>query len=266
MFRADYHVHTECSFDSEAPINAVIERAIALGLKEIAVTDHVDFDPRYYITDYNKYIPIIEALKEKYSDKINILTAVELGLESRMSDKLNKFMADFPFDFVIGSSHGVGMLDVYYDRTRLFEGRTKKEAYGIYFEELYKNILTCFGFNVYGHIDYISRYGMYDDNSVKYSEFGDYIDECLKALIDRGLGIEINTSGFRYGIEATYPSVDILKRYKELGGEILTCGSDSHRVEDVGDHIDYAYHLASESGFRYITVFRQRKPEFIGID
>ena len=106
---------------------------------------------------------------------------------------------------------------------------------------------------------------MYDDNSLKYEEYSDLIDACLKSLIEKGKGIEVNTSGFRYGINGTYPSLTILKRYKELGGEIITAGSDSHKPEDTADHIDYAYSLIKEAGFKYVSVFRKQKPEFVAI-
>ena len=104
MFKADYHVHTAFSCDSEVPMEEMIKTGINKGLTEIAFTDHVDFDPRYPFTDYNKYIPFIKELQEKYKDKINIVFGVEVGLENRWADKINPFIAEFPFDFVIGSS------------------------------------------------------------------------------------------------------------------------------------------------------------------
>ncbi len=266
MFKADYHIHTQYSVDSEAPIREVIEKAISLGLDEIALTDHVDFDPRYPINDYKQLIPIIQELKEEYSKKIFILIAVELGLENRWEKAINSFTNDFSFDFIIGSSHQVCAMDLYYDRELYFGNKTKKQAYNTYLEEMLFNIDTCPTFSVYGHLDYVARYGMYEDNSLKYSDFSDLIDEVLKKLIDKGKGIEINTSGFRYGINDNHPNIEIIKRYRELGGEILTCGSDAHKVKDVADRIDHAYYVAAKAGFRYITAFRNMKPIFKRID
>lgn len=265
MFRADYHTHSSFSLDSDAPMENMIISAISKGLNEIAFTDHVDFDDRYPFTDYKEYIPVIMDYMEKYKDRIHIVFGVEIGLENQWADKINTFSKAFPFDFIIGSSHATQKYDLYFDQKEFFSNKTKKEAYSIYFDEIYKNILACDNFNVYGHLDFVSRYGMYEDNSLEYKDYSELIDRVLKALIERGKGIEINTSGFRYGIDTTYPSLTILRRYKELGGEILTCGSDSHTVGGVGNYIDYAYELAKAAGFKHITTFKNQKPNFISI-
>ncbi len=266
MFKADYHIHTDFSIDSEAPMEDVINSAINKGMTEIAITDHVDFDTKYYpIPDYKDYIPFFNTLKEKYKDKITVTFGVEAGLENKWSDTINTFLNSCSFDFIIGSSHAVCTLDLYFDQKDYFQSKTKKEAYTTYFKEILKNLEACPKFNVYGHIDYVSRYGMYDDNSIEYKDYSDLIDACLKSLIEKNKGIEVNTSGFRYGINGTYPSLTVLKRYKELGGEIITAGSDSHTTYDVADHIDYAYDLIKEAGFKYISVFRNQNPEFIKI-
>lgn len=263
MYKIDYHMHTNFSSDSDAPMEEMIKSAISKGCNEIAITDHVDFDERYDFTDYNVYIPVISELAHKYKEEIKVTFGVEIGLESLWADKINKITSDFPFDFIIGSSHAVCTKDLYFDRQEYFSGKTKEEAYSTYFKEMLKNIDTCNDFCVYGHMDFISRYGTYEDNSLHYADYGDLIDGVLRSLIEKGKGIEINTSGFRYGIDNTYPSIDILKRYKELGGEIITVGSDAHYTKDVADHSDFAYDMLSEAGFKYISVFRNRKPEFI---
>lgn len=262
MFKADYHVHTAFSCDSDAPMEEMLKTAIDKGLNEIAFTDHVDFDPRYPFTNYNEYIDFINTLKDKYKNQINVVFGVEVGLENQWADKINSFIKEYPFDFVIGSSHAVETLDVYFDQKKYFQDRTKEQAYTIYFQEMLKNIQKCNGFCVYGHLDFITRYGMYDDNSLKYSDYRDLIDNVLKALIERGRGIEINTSGFKYGIENTYPSLDIVRRYRELGGEIITVGSDAHYTKYVADHIDFAYNMLKEAGFDYVCTFREKKPIF----
>ena len=95
MFKADYHVHTAFSCDSEVPMEEMIKTGINKGLTEIAFTDHVDFDPRYPFTDYNKYIPFIKELQEKYKDKINIVFGVEVGLENRWADKIILLLLNF---------------------------------------------------------------------------------------------------------------------------------------------------------------------------
>lgn len=261
MFIADYHTHTNFSCDSEAPMEDMILSAIDKGLKEIAFTDHVDFCEHYEESDYNKYMPVFNGFKEKYADKIKLTFGVEIGLENPIAEKIDNFSQSFPFDFVIGSSHSVCGFDLYFDD--FFTGKTKKEAYTIYFEEMLKNVKSINNFNVYGHMDFISRYGTYGDNSLLYKDYSDLIDEVLKVLIEKGKGIEINTSGYRYGINQTYPQFDILKRYKELGGEIVTVGSDSHTTSGIADHFEVAYDMLDRAGFKYLSLFRNRKPEFV---
>ena len=125
-----------------------------------------------------------------------------------------------------------------------------------------KNIQTCEGFCVYGHLDFITRYGMYEDNSLKYADYSDLIDAVLKALIERGRGIEINTSGFKYGISNTYPSLDIVKRYKELGGEIITVGSDAHYTEYLADTLTLPITSLKKPVLTMVCTFREKKPIF----
>lgn len=263
MFRADYHLHTNASLDSDAKAEDMIEKAISMGFDEIALTDHVDFDDRYTYTDYNEYIPKFHKLKEKYKNDIELVLGVEIGLDNKAKEKVNDFALSFPFDFIIGSSHSVMLYDLYFDRKKYFSlFRTKYEAYSKYFEELTENIKTCHTFNVYGHMDFVIRYGTYKDNSLSYADYSDLVDEAFKLLIEKGKGIEINTSGIRYGLGQTHPSIDFVKRYKELGGEIITTGSDAHRTEDIGKDFAVAYDMLKEAGFEYVAAFREQKPVF----
>ena len=167
MFRADYHMHTNFSIDSEAPMEDMINSAINKGMNEIAITDHADFDTKYYpVPDYTDYIPFFNNLKEKYKDKIEITFGVEIGLENKWSETINKFASAYDFDFIIGSSHGTQTLDLYFDRKEYFGTKTKKEAYTIYFEELIKNIGQLFGRN------FIACVADFHNNSISFCPRG----------------------------------------------------------------------------------------------
>jgi len=262
MITTDYHIHTSFSSDSDAPMEKMVLSAIEKGLKEIAFTDHVDFDDRYALIDYNQYIITFNKLKEKYSDKIKLIYGVEVGLGENVTEKVNNFTKQFPFDFIIGSSHAVKGYDLYLDQKEFFGDKTKKEAYTIYFEETLKNVNITDDFCVYGHIDFVNRYGLYDDNSLSYLDYSDYIDEILKSIIEKGKGIEINTSGYRYNLNQTHPSFDFIKRYKQLGGEVITVGSDAHYTKDIAANFDVAYDMLDKAGFKYITLYKNLKPIF----
>ena len=150
--------------------------------------------------------------------------------------------------------------DPYYPA--FFEGRTEKESYISYFESIIENLHTMSCFDVYGHIDYVVRYGPNKNQFYSYKEYSDWLDEIIRLLIDKGLGMEINTGGYAAGLGHPNPHEDILKRYRELGGEIVTIGSDAHAPERIAADFDRACSILKKCGFRYHAIFRKRKPTF----
>jgi histidinol phosphate phosphatase HisJ family len=268
MFFADYHTHSNFSSDSQTPMEQNIQHAIKLGLKEIAVTDHIDFDypdlDYPFMFDYADYRKQVDYLKEKYSNQIKIIIGVEIGLQPHVYPLILNLVKSNYYDFIIGSTHCVNKLDLCNDI--FFDGKTKHDAYVNYFNDVLGNIKNCPVFNVYGHIDFINRYGNYTDKTMNYEEFAFITDEILKALIEKGKGIEINTSGFRYGLGHTHPQLPLVKRYKQLGGEIITVGSDAHVSSDITRDFETAYKMLKSAGFNFITTFQNQKPSFVKIN
>lgn len=267
MYYADYHVHTSFSSDCNEAMENQINAAISLGLKEIALTDHVDYDyPDIgfpFMIDYGEYTKEFNKLKEKYINQINIILGVEIGFQPHVINDIENFLIQYPFDFIICSTHVCDKLDLY--NGDFFKDKEQKNAYLRYFECVLDNIKTFSSYDVYGHIDYINRYGNYKNKILSYQDYKDIIDSILNIIIKSDKGIEINTSGYRYGLGHTNPQFPILKRYKELGGKIITVGSDSHRSQDICSYFDKAYDILKEAGFSEITVFKNRKPSFIKI-
>lgn len=265
MNRIDYHMHSNFSDDSDEKMEDMIKSAIDKGLSHIAVTDHVDFlypDPEFpFMIDYDEYRKAFYELKDKYCGKIDMSFGVEMGFQPCAEKIIKDFLDEKEFDFVIGSTHCVGGLEMYGDS--FYKGKTKEEAFTEYFEDVLNSVKTYPVFNVYGHMDYVNRYGGYEDKSLSYFDYKDIIDEILKELISRGKGLDFNTSGYRYGIGYAHPQKEILRTYKALGGEIITTGSDAHKKEDVAADFDAAYGLLSELGFKYVTVFKDKKPHFV---
>ncbi len=265
MIIKDFHLHTAFSPDSDAKAEHMLEKATKLGFDEVAFTDHIDYTSEgkelSFHINYNEYIEVFNELKNKYRNKISIVFGVEIGIEPQLKQTLKDFTGSFPFEFIIGSSHTVEKKDLY--TNEYFVGKDKAIAHRIYLEEVLENIVTIDCFDVYGHLDYISRYGNYENNRLAYREYKVIIDEILTELIKRGKGIEINTSGFRYGLNDIYPSLEVLKAYKNLGGEIITVGSDAHYPKAIGERFDYAEKMLREAGFKAYTVFRGRTPNFI---
>ena len=268
MILADYHVHSDFSSDSTAPMEQMIEQSIHIGLKKICFTDHMDYDyPKVdnynFIFDPDAYLIKIENMKKRYYKQIDILTGIELGLQPHLSNKLSSLMKSYPFDFAIGSSHLVDHMDPYYPE--YWNNKTASEGIYRYFESIIENCKQFQDFHVYGHLDYIIRYVPGQKESridYSYQEYADVIDEALKTIISHGKGIEINTSGLKYGLGYPHPKQEILKRYKELGGELITIGSDAHKPE----HLCYDFPLVPELlknlDFRYYATFIQGKPVY----
>lgn len=266
----DYHVHSQYSSDCDTPMEEQIKKAISIGLKKLCFTDHMDYDfPKQYewdfVFDMDAYCKEIETLKEKYKNQIEVSTGVELGLQPHLQETCLNLTTNYPLDFVIGSTHIVDNLDPYY--LPYWQDKTTTQGIERYFESTHACILQNMDFDVCGHLDYIIRYipathdFSQDKNCMK--EFGDYIDAILKSLIEQGKGIECNTAGLKYGLPFPHPHSDILKRYKELGGEILTIGSDSHAPEHLAYGFSQIPEYLKKCGFSYYTIFQSRKPEFL---
>ena len=265
----DTHMHTAFSTDSETSPESMIKASIELGLGGICITDHMDYDyPKEhpedepeFILDTPVYFPTIQKLGQQYKDKIKVLTGIELGLQPHLAAKHQELISRYDFDFVIGSSHVIHGKDPYY--SRFFEGKTEQQAYQEYFESILENLAVFDNFDVYGHIDYVVRYGPNRNLKYSYQKYADVIDAILEKLIDIGKGIEINTGGFKYGLGHPNPTEDIIKRYHELGGEIITIGADAHKPEHVAFDFAKVPDILKAAGFQYFTVFEKRKPAFL---
>lgn len=258
--RYDYHTHTAFSDDCDVPMSKMIEEAILCGITELAVTDH--YDPGYedsefpFILDFDAYHSALLDAGQKYADRITIVNGMEIGIMDSQLEECRRAVRTFPYDFIIGSFHCLRSEDLYrYDYSKV-NGPELLEDFYTYVNKCLKEYKD---YDIVGHLTIIDRYigEIYD-----YRPYMDILEDTLKTVIDDGKGLEINTSSFKYGTGIWLPREEVLKLYHELGGEILTFGSDSHRPEYFRDHFNEARDLAKNLGFRYECTFRQRKPEF----
>lgn len=261
---SDYHLHSEFSGDSTQNIEEIVKEGIRLGLEEIALTDHLEYDIEgmtdNWILDVDRYAKRVFELREKYKKDIDLKFGVEVGVQPHTKDYLESVIKKYPFDFVIASSHAIDRVDLAFGEIQA--GRTKDEVHNLYFEYVLQNIEKYSEFNVYGHIDFVTRYGGEKFRGLEYKKHFDIIDVILKKLIEKGKGIEVNTSGYRYREDRFYPCTDILKRYYELGGEILTIGSDSHIKDYMTMDFDRVYDFLESIGVKYISSFDKMQPSF----
>jgi len=261
----DTHMHTHFSVDSEADTAEMIAASINAGVGGICFTDHLDLEktqttPDLFPLDIPAYFKEMKRFQTQSQDKFPIYIGVEIGLQTYLKDLLPQIIQEYPFDFVIGSSHWINGEDPYYPE--YFVGKIEDEAYREYFESILENLAVFDCFDVYGHLDYIVRYGPNTNKYYAYDKFADVIDEILRILIQRGKGIEINTGGFKYGLGHPNPTEAILKRYREMGGEIVTIGADAHKPEHVAYDFRKVTNILKDAVFHYFTVFCKRKPVF----
>ena len=274
MIQADMHMHTWFSTDSEACPRDMADEAVRKGLKTICFTDHFDKDDLEWgeegIFDVDAYFVEMQKLQEEYAGKLNIRIGIELGLRTYLEDYYEELTKKYPFDFVIGSVHNVPYKKdaegniLYTDPAaeKLFTDRTDKEAYRLMMETTLENVRTSDCFQTLGHLDYVVRYGKSREKEYSYTDYADIIDEILKLLIEKEKGLEVNSAGLKYGLPFAHPHPDVLKRYRELGGEIITIGADAHNPEHIAYDFAKAEEILKSCGFKYYTEFFEQKPVF----
>ena len=264
----DLHSHCDLSFDGKSSAEEMVRRAVELGVMYYALTDHVDLgdhaDPDQDIeTTVNGAREQIPELRKRYADKVTLLYGVELGQAVHEPETAERLLRENGYDFVIGSVHNVRWYDDFYflDHNKL----DPIKLLDIYFDELLETA-EWGKFDVMAHITYPLRYivGEYGIK-IDMQRWKGRLDEIFRALIRNGCGIEINTSGLRQKLNRLMPEASMVKRYRELGGEILTVGSDAHCTDDLGKGIEEGIAAAREAGFDRIAVFKNRKPTFVEI-
>ena len=265
----DQHMHSTYSGDAKDNMEDMIKSAIDKGLKGITFTEHQDLVFPYkennieegmFDLNTDAYLYELLGLRGKYADKIDIGFGVELGLQLDAVRANAIYAKSHEFDMVIASLHIIDKMDPYYPEYH--QGKTEEEAYGLYFQRFYENLLRFENFDVIGHLDYIVRYGANKDENYKYEIYRDTIDKILQFAIDHEKAIEINTAGIRKGTKEVHPTIDILKAYKAMGGELITVGSDAHNMNDIASDFGRAEEALKECGFKYYCTYANRLPEY----
>ena len=268
---ADYHLHSEHSGDSTAPMETQILSGIEKGLKVMCFTDHYDpefpYDnnpdvaPGTFELDYDLYKKDFLKMKDKYEGQIDLRFGVELGLQPHLGNFLQSYAREHDFDFIIGSNHLCAGFDPYYPDF-LFD-RTQEEALELYLEDTLANIRVFPDIDSCGHLDYVARYLPDRERIYNYGSFSDLIDPILKELITRGIALEVNTAPLTKGMPYFNPLPDIMARYREMGGELITVGSDAHVPERIAGRFEETAGILRSLGFRYYAIYKERKPQML---
>ena len=198
--KTDFHLHSSFSGDSDTPMEEMVQKAISLGLTHICFTEHYDPDYVYakeeeqgcFEINTDSYLYDLLRLKAKYSDDINIRFGIELGLQPHIKRELAIYYKAHEFDFIIGSTHICNRKDPYYPE--FFEGRDEDEAHHEYFEAVLESVKKLPYFDVYGHLDYVVRYGPTKNDNYTYFKHKDVFDKILTSLLEQEKGLELNSN------------------------------------------------------------------------
>jgi len=260
----DLHTHSEHSHDADYPVIEMCEAALKAGIGVFAIADHYDvnnLDPDFSFLDKSMKRSVNDTLaaKDLYQGKIEMLTGIELGQPLEKPGKADEILVSYPFDFVLGSLHNApGRLDIYYYNrpgdTDLFNAELEA-----YFAALLE-MIRWGRFDAAAHITYPFRFiSPGDRENYPFGRWDDYLETAVKTLAEKGLALEVNTNHPSY----TLPGLRWVKRFRELGGEKLTLGSDAHSPRRVGNGIDAGMRTASDAGFAYLCYFVGREPRYI---
>lgn len=260
--KIDCHSHSNYSQDCRETPEQLLAAAEQKQIDILAITDHADFVPGDSIFDPAVYLKHLRRLATGNA-RVKLLVGVELGIQAEHADRCRNFIAGHQFDFVIASLHRARELDFYYGEFYR-EHTSVHECWQIYLEEALKAVKAFSDFDIVGHIDIIRRYSLTKLTLIP-DDLLPLLDELLIWLIDNRKGIEINTSGKRYGLDSFHPYPAILRRYRQLGGEIVTIGSDSHGSASLGEGFAEAVDLLKECGFDRLAWFSGRCLQFTSL-
>lgn len=279
----DNHNHSQFSFDgNRTTVEATSLAAIRKGLGGLCFTDHCDFYVPPVKAEHEKCVPEVfdVPLRNAEIDRVNsiigtgeilhgeniivpdnfkVFKGIEIGVQKSQRDRIASHLSQYHFDEIIASLHYLDNADPFWGG--YYEGKTWRQAYGHYLETLFEEIKWLGDrFDIMGHYDYVTRYAPYPQCSIMYHDFPDLLDEMLRFLAENGKALEINTKTYQT-LKGRTPELDndILRRYRELGGEIVSLGSDSHDAERTGFHFSVFAEILHRAGFKYLAHYEQRK-------
>jgi len=262
QIRTDFHLHTTLSVDATTQPEELIERSMALGMQEIAITDHVDNNSadegagRY---DPHKAYELTQRLNTRFGDRITIRHGVELGEPHLYADE-NAIIYNLPVDIVIGSVHYIGTRGMHGD---FFDAFGAAEGIARYFDFMLEMVKSA-DMDVLGHLDYFERYTAQRGlQAYEPNRFRDRIEPILEVIISRNIALEVNTSGYRADLGRPFPHLTVLEWYRRRGGTLISLASDAHHVQHIGAGLDRAADCLKSLGFGEYHVYSRRKSRAI---
>lgn len=272
MPKMDYHLHTRHSMDSRQTMEALCQAALLQGLREICVTDH--YEPHHPLTSFN-LPPQREALLADLEEarlrfpSLSIRLGMEIGDHPQWHEEIIGWLDEWPLDYRLLSLHLVEGLDPYFSEYFERYGQDRATAYDAYARALLRSLKSWKPeeYDAFAHIGYVSKKAPFPgpQRSFRWSDAPDTLDELLRLLAQQGKALEVNTSGYAFS-DQPLPGPDILRRFRELGGEFIVFGSDAHVPERVGQFFDRALALVLACGFRHTLSFQARQARVVSLE
>ncbi|MFZ5854498.1 MAG: histidinol-phosphatase HisJ family protein [Chloroflexota bacterium] len=264
----DAHLHTDLSPDADVPIDVYAAAAVERGIAELAITDHLDFDPRAQAYDYADYVRrerYVRDAAERWAGRVAIRFGVELTYERAREDEIREHLAHHRYDYTIGSVHVMSYSPYAPGRVASFvAGKALPEIVEPYFSEVLAAIRSGL-FDTLGHLDYVKRYLVPFVDPSQFAAAPELYEPLLRALVETGTALEVNTSGLRQPAHETYPTPAIVALFHELGGERVTAGSDAHRAHSFTFGLDEGYRAIAEAGFEHLVFRRGGERVVVGL-
>lgn len=256
----DSHLHTNLSPDSNVVIDIYAAAALERGIAELAITDHVDFEPGAPAFGYATFADrerVVRQAAERWGPQgVAIRFGVELTYDRTWEADIREHLARHAYDFTIGSVHDRLVSPYSPSRVRQWvAGRSLGEIVAPSFDEV-ESAARSGLFDALGHLDVVKRYLHPFVSKNDLAAAPELYEPILRSLVESGTALEINTSGLRHRVGETYPSAAIVARFRQLGGRAVTVGSDAHRAEHFGWALADGYRYALEGGFSALTFRR----------
>jgi histidinol-phosphatase (PHP family) len=256
----DAHLHTDQSPDSSVPIDVYAALAVERGIPEIAITDHVDFDPRDPAFEYSRYDDrerVVRGAAERWArEGVVIRFGAELTYNRRWEADVRDHLKRHRYDYVIGSVHDWPESPYWPSRIRdWIQGRSLDEIVAPYYAEIIAAARSGL-FDTIGHLDVVKRYLHPHVTAVALAQRQDLVEPALQEIIESGAALEVNSSGLRYPGAETYPSATVVARYRELGGERVVVGSDAHSRGSFASRLGESYRHLTNAGFDALSFRR----------
>ena len=258
----DTHTHSKYSADSSAEPQEMLQAALRSGLAGLCVTDHFDCDriPEFCTLENLRAAKrAFDPLQQQYAGRLTVLRGVELAQGVLCPNEAGAALALTDYDYVLGSLHAARWRQDYYFMDYRQPPQPLPQLVREYFEACLQ-LARWDRVDALAHLGYLRRYAARDGVSLDYTPCRELIDQILRTLIETGKALELNTSGFRYGLPEWIPDIGVWRRYRALGGELVTIGSDAHRPRDIGAGHREAQAMLRELGFRWFCYYRARRP------